>query len=57
MLIVFVVMPIISVILALRTWHLTRTGIRLQAKIIRYERQETNIAAHTRNSDRRPTDR
>lgn len=54
MFIVFVVMPIISVILALRAWHLTRTGTRLQAKIIRYERQETNMAAHTLSGDHRP---
>ena len=52
-LIVFVVMPIIGAIFVLRAWHLTRTGIRLHAKVISYERQETNIAAHSRNSDRR----
>ena len=52
-LIVFIVMPIIGALFALRAWHLTRTGIRLHAKVMSYERQETNIAAHSRTSDRR----
>jgi len=43
-LIVFVIMPLIGAIFALRAWRLTRAGIRAQATIIDYKRQESNFA-------------
>ncbi|MEO7253827.1 MAG: DUF3592 domain-containing protein [Casimicrobium sp.] len=52
--IVFVVMPLVGAIFAWKSWHLSRTGVRVHAKIVDYERQGTYIGGHSIQGDRRP---
>ena len=51
--IVFVIMPLVGAVLAFRSLHLTRTGVRVQAKVVNYEEQKS-ASDQSQSQDRRP---
>lgn len=52
--IVFVIMPLVGAIFAWKSRHLSRTGVRVHAKIVDYERQGIDIGGHSTYHVRRP---
>jgi hypothetical protein len=52
--IVFVIMPLVGAMFAWHSWHLSRTGVRVQAKIVDYEYEAADIGGHSIHGDRRP---